>query len=1213
MAYQIAGLLEKMTSADKDYRFMATNDLMGELQKDSIKLDDDSERKVVKMLLRLLEDKNGEVQNLAVKCLGPLVNKVKEAQVETIVDTLCANMTSDHEQLRDVSSIALKTVISELPAASQPLTLNVTRRVTPKLTAAVGDSSSTDVSVRLEVLDILSDILLRYGGMLAAFHQSIEEVLLPQLASDRLAVRKRAIGALSNLVAVCNNTLFTKTMGFLIDELKANRTLSTTRTYVAAVAAIARSAGHRFSEYLPKVMPLLIAFCRADDDELRESSLQAFESFIYRCPKDMTVFMNDVVSLCADFIAHDPNYNYDEDGDDADAHNGAMETDDGDDDQDDADEYSDDDDMSWKVRRTAAKCLEALIASRRDQLAELYRRVGPLLIGRFKEREENVKSDIFHAYVALLRQTKLMLPAAVARGCEVDECGRPVALNRQRSMSSDQNQVVSLLEQQVPSLVKAVNKQLGEKSLKTRQCCFALLSELLRALPGALSNQLHLLIPGVQAAMSDRLSNSNMKIDTLSFLNSALNSHEPEVIHPLMPTLVPLVTTCVQDSFYKVSAEALTVTQALIRVLRPAQAASCTIDFTPHVMAIYAAVSSKLRTADIDQEVKEKAIAATGLLIATFGDYLSDELGACLPILLDRLRNEMTRLTTVKALTTVVNSPLKINLSPILSDVLPLLAEFLRKNQRALKIATLNLLDALVVKYTHGGLDGEAMGRVMQETPPLVNELDLQISQLALRLVSGVFDRLPKVATSSLNQLLGQLVALTQSPLLQGTTLNAALEMLDNLCRASVPGKPSFEQLLDQLTGPVYSKTALHKQAYLSIAKCAATVAAASGDDEKASELATKLATQLKSADTPDGVRLFSLLTLGELGRRCKHVYEGRSAVQPEKLIVDAFQSTSEELKTAASYSLGGLAVGNLEKFLPFLLKEIDTQPKRQYLLLHALKEVIGSESVDARAIEIFKPRIGDIWKVLMEHASCTEEGTRNVVAECIGKLCLMDPPALLPKLKGYLMSDEPRVRATVVTAVKFMVVDQPQPIDDLLQQCIGEFLQTLTDSDLSVRRVALVAFNSAAHNKPKLVRDLLDILMPSLYAETKVRKELVREVEMGPFKHTVDDGLDLRKAAFECMYTLLETCLERLDVFEFMTHVEDGLKDHHDIKLLTYLMVGRLSALCPAQVLQRMDKLVEPLKSTCNAKVKANAVKQEYEKLEELKRSALRAVLSLQ
>jgi hypothetical protein len=67
-----------MTSIDKDFRFMATNDLMNELQNDSIKLDDDSERKVclkiqqffyltknimhlkiVKTLLKLLEDKNG--------------------------------------------------------------------------------------------------------------------------------------------------------------------------------------------------------------------------------------------------------------------------------------------------------------------------------------------------------------------------------------------------------------------------------------------------------------------------------------------------------------------------------------------------------------------------------------------------------------------------------------------------------------------------------------------------------------------------------------------------------------------------------------------------------------------------------------------------------------------------------------------------------------------------------------------------------------------------------------------------------------------------------------------------------------------------------------------------------------------------------------------------------------------------------------------------
>lgn len=65
------------------------------------------------------------------------------------------------------------------------------------------------------------------------------------------------------------------------------------------------------------------------------------------------------MDLSLNYITYDPNYNYE--ADDA-AAASFMDTED--DEDIDSEEYSDDDDMSWKVRRSAAKCLEAVISTR---------------------------------------------------------------------------------------------------------------------------------------------------------------------------------------------------------------------------------------------------------------------------------------------------------------------------------------------------------------------------------------------------------------------------------------------------------------------------------------------------------------------------------------------------------------------------------------------------------------------------------------------------------------------------------------------------------------------------------------------------------------------------------------------------------------------------------------------------------------------------------
>lgn len=72
------------------------------------------------------------------------------------------------------------------------------------------------------------------------------------------------------------------------------------------------------------------------------------------------------------------------------------------------------------------------------------------------------------------------------------------------------------------------------------------------------------------------------------------------------------------------------------------------------------------------------------------------------------------------------------------------------------------------------------------------------------------------------------------------------------------------------------------------------------------------------------------------------------------------------------------------------------------------------------------------------------------------------------------------------------------------------------------MRQLALSVLNAAARTKPHLLRDHLHTLLPVLYRETVIKPELVRIVQMGPWQHKVDDGLEARKTAYETLYTLV-------------------------------------------------------------------------------------------
>ncbi|XP_010314277.2 cullin-associated NEDD8-dissociated protein 1 [Solanum lycopersicum] len=1178
----ITNILEKMTGKDKDYRYMATSDLLNELNKEGFKLDAELEGKLSSTVLQQLDDAAGDVSGLAVKCLAPLAKKVREQQVLEMTNRLCDKLLNGKEQHRDIASIALKTIVSEVPSSS--IARNVLVSISPKLIKGI-TAPGMSTEIKCECLDILCDVLHKYGNLMDTDHESLLTSLLPQLSSNQASVRKKTVSCIASLSSSLSDDLLAKATVEVV-RLLSNKSLKSEmiRTNIQMIGASSRAVGYRFGPHLGDTVPLLINYCTSaseNDEELREYSLQALESFLLRCPRDIYSYCDEILHLTLEYLSYDPNFtdNMDEDIDEE-----ILEEDE---DDESANEYTDDEDVSWKVRRAAAKCLAALVVTRPEMLSKLYEQACPKLIDRFKEREENVKMDVFSTFTELLRQT-----GNVTKG------------------QTDLNESSPrwLLKQEVPKIVRSLNKQLREKSVKTKVGAFSVLKELVVVLPDCLADHIGSLIPGIEKALCEKSSTSNLKIEALIFTRLVLASHSPPVFHPHIKAITSPVILAVGERYYKVTADALRVCGELVRVLRPKIEGS-TFDFKPYVLPIYNAIMVRLTNQDQDQEVKESAITCMGLVVSTFGDHLHAELPACLPVLVDRMGNEITRLTAVKAFAVIAASPLHLDLSCVIEQVISELTAFLRKANRALRQATLGTLNTLIVAY--GDKIGSAAYEVIvMELSTLISDSDLHMTALALELCCTLMaDRRSSanVGLTVRSKVLPQALTLVRSSLLQGQALLA----LQNFFAALVySANTSFDTLLDSLLStakPSPQSGGVTKQALFSIGQCVAVLCLAAGD-RKCSSTVNMLTDSLKDdSSTNSAKQHLALLCLGEIGRR----KDLSPHAHIENIVIESFQSPFEEIKSAASYALGNIAVGNLPKYLPFILDKIDNQQKKQYLLLHSLKEVIVRQSVDNA--EFQDSSVDKILNLLFNHCESDEEGVRNVVAECLGKIALIEPGKLVPALKDRISNPAAFTRATVVIAVKYSIVERPEKIDEILSREISSFLVLIKDKDRHVRRAAVLALSTAAHNKPNLIKGLLLELLPLLYDQTIIKKELIRTVDLGPFKHTVDDGLELRKAAFECVDTLLDTCLDQVNPSSFIVpYLQSGLDDHYDVKMPCHLILSKLADKCPSAVLAVLDSLVDPLQKTINFRPKQDAVKQEVDRNEDMIRSALRAIAAL-
>lgn len=1308
-AHTVALLLPKVYDADPDHRYMALSDLVQLLNTASphILLSDyNISAKTVDALLHALKDNNGEVQNMAIQCLGPFVNKAADGILCPMIDKISNLQTGDIVD-ESVPSLALRAIVISLPRPTPGVPRSkaindaysaISKALIPRLVGytviplnrkdlpkppkgmlKVDMESGSDSNA----MDVLTEVARCFGPMLQEEEvRALAKTSLQVLEHERTSsvLKKKAVVAISTLANNFSDILLQNFLGQVIEHLRESQlSKSKRKLYYSLLGSISRSIPKQFSQYIDKIAPFIFSSLSQDEidrdmaaleateerdpeaDDVREAALIAFESFLASCPDSMRTYTNDSIQVITRFLSYDP-LALEEDDEMEDEQ---QELDDEfaeDEDFEEEVDIDDDDNTSWKVRRCAAKASAVFIQTRSGDLlgdGALYSRIAPALVTRFKEKHESVRLEVLAALALLIRITSGRSATAVVsieQAIEIGTMGPPPSRKRRRggsdaSMLDAHHDAILAMSQQEfqskapsssameslvkmsPEIVHGTAQLLKAsplpKDLPTKQTAMALLKDLAVSLQGEQADYLEQTVDAVVDSITtsggsglSAASTNHFRIEALQFLSAVAQAHTTTELDPYMDKVIPALITASKEKFTKVAVAALTAIEQYVLALTPPRSAKASASHQQYLSKLYIAVSDRIGANEADIEVRRLAIHVLGFILgltsSTQGLISGEERNAGLLLLENRLKNELTRLASVKAVDTVLILTKDGKQYPPkwVQTVAIELGAQLRKASRALRGSSLAALKTLAINpASNSQLSGPAISQLVPLLLPLLKQGDLHLIGPSLLILSTFIQRDPKAVVNE--DFIEAFCTMLYTPI-AGSTLDALL-----VCVRTVGEKGVGKKLMDTLLRDV----SLSASADI-VGKVVGNLLVSGG-----SSTGVNLDAFVKEAKTAkdEKRRCLALAVLGEAGLRMGPV----SPLTPVEFI-QYFTIKSDKVPFAAAVALGRAGAGNAPAYLPVILDKLHKvsstnkpeDQKQQYLFLHSLREILGHEGAESQII----PYAQALWTNILT-ASQTDDN-KTIGAECIGRLAIIDPKTYLPQLQvtlsaevtksrrkssdsvqTFLTDRNPLVRGMVISALRYIFADTDSSYDGYLAPLLIPMLKTmLGETDLENRRLALTTLNSAAHNKPDLILPHLAQLLPFVMKETVPDPKLIREVQMGPFKHKVDDGLEIRKAAYETVHSLLSTpsTLSSMDLPTLFERLTAGVQDDTDIRTLCTLMLTKLTRLAPDDVRSRLGSFVEPFRAVLARKEREGAVKQEVERLVEEKRDVVRCALVL-
>lgn len=559
-------------------------------------------------------------------------------------------------------------------------------------------------------------------------------------------------------------------------------------------------------------------------------------------------------------------------------------------------------------------------------------------------------------------------------------------------------------------------------------------------------------------------------------------------------------------------------------------------------------------------ESSENAILAVSHILSACHQSLTKaEINTNIDILIEKLKNDMKRITALKAINKICQSTC--GLDSYCTGIVKSVAPLLSKSDNGVKLNSLDVLNSFIEKY--GTSLKPSLNDILNSTLGTISSENLQVADNALDLLTKM--TIFKLDSDSVNKAIEKVTSLTESSFLTEKTIHKLLQFFSSLSKHN--SSLEYEDYISFFEGKVSISNTVP-------ARCIAEILFQHSDMN--TKFTKKYLKGLQSDD--ENVIILSSLVLGEIGR----FVDLSSNKSLTKNLDDLFNHANPDVKIAASHCLGHVCIGNLKHFLPIVIDFIKTDPSHTFLLLMSIREIIDKKLHDV------SDYIDMLCEILFENAKSTEEKVRNVVSECLGKLLAAIGLDMLSEFESRITSTNVLVRSTIARSIKYSATKDTDTI--ALSTLIPEIIDLASDSEHIIRQYTLESLISIAHHLPDLLKKEIDILYKIMTNETKLNKDLIKEVDLGPFKHKIDDGRPIRKAGFVLLDTIFEKMPERINIPATLDIILVGLEDPDDdcvtqalhvlIKLIKWApgaVVGQMT-----NILEKLPKILkEPAKGT--------------------------------